>query len=66
MKAFTDEKVALADIIMFIFNKIGNIVKKGVNAGYQHFLLFPQCFPIGIYSGSKKSWDFVVKGYYFD
>ena len=21
-----------------------NIVKKGENAGYQHFLLFPQCF----------------------
>ena len=22
-----------------------NIVGKGENAGYQHFLLFPQCFP---------------------
>ena len=22
-----------------------NIAGKGENAGYQHFLLFPQCFP---------------------
>ena len=24
--------------------RIENIVGKGENAGYQHFLLFPQCF----------------------
>ena len=26
------------------FGKGKNIVGKGENAGYQHFLLFPQCF----------------------
>ena len=28
-----------------------NIVEKGENAGYQHFLLFPQCFQKGSFSG---------------
>ena len=26
------------------FDRVENIVGKGENAGYQHFLLFPQCF----------------------
>ena len=30
--------------IEFCFGKVDNIVEKGENAGYQHFLLFPQCF----------------------
>ena len=25
-------------------DRVENIVGKGENAGYQHFLLFPQCF----------------------
>ena len=28
----------------YAFHKIENIVGKGEDAGYQHFLLFPQCF----------------------
>ena len=28
----------------FVFDRAENIVGKGENAGYQHFLLFPQCF----------------------
>ena len=28
----------------FGFGRVENIVGKGENAGYQHFLLFPQCF----------------------
>ena len=27
-----------------MFDKVENIVGKGENAGYQHFLLFPRCF----------------------
>ena len=30
---------------IFVFNRQENVVGKGENAGYQHFLLFPQCFP---------------------
>ena len=28
----------------FALGRVENIVEKGENAGYQHFLLFPQCF----------------------
>ena len=28
----------------FMLGRVQNIVEKGENAGYQHFLLFPQCF----------------------
>ena len=31
-----------------------NIVGKGENAGYQHFLLFPQCFQKSYFSRSLK------------
>ena len=41
---------------------VENIAAKGENAGYQHFLLFPQCFQKASFSGSLKSRDCVVKG----
>ena len=28
-----------------LFDRVENTVGKGENAGYQHFLLFQQCFP---------------------
>ena len=28
----------------FVLDKIENILEKQEKAGYQHFLLFPQCF----------------------
>ena len=31
-----------------------NIVGKGENTGYQHFLLYPQCFQKASFSGSLK------------
>ena len=31
-------------MIISVFDNVENIVGKGENAGYQHFLLFPQCF----------------------
>ena len=33
---------------------VENIVEKGENAGYQHFLLFPQCFRMPFLSGLLK------------
>ena len=38
----------------FVLDKIQNIVGKEKNAGYQHFLLFPQCFQKALSSGSLK------------
>ena len=31
-------------MIISVFDKIENIMGKGENAGYQHFILFPRCF----------------------
>ena len=31
-------------MVEFVSDNVENIVGKGENAGYQHFLLFPQCF----------------------
>ena len=31
-------------MVQFFFDKVEGIVGKGENTGYQHFLLFPQCF----------------------
>ena len=32
------------NVMELFFYRVENIVGKGENAGYQHFLLFPQCF----------------------
>ena len=45
LKEFTDEKFNVAKIIFYVFDGIENMVEKGEkNAGYQHFILFPQWF----------------------
>ena len=44
LKAFADNKINLAQKSKFIYGRVENIVGKGENAGYQRFLLFPQCF----------------------
>ena len=41
MKAFADNKINVAKILISVFDRAENIVRKGENAGYQHFLLFP-------------------------
>ena len=32
-------------MMIFVFDRTENIAGKRENDGYQHFLLFPQCFP---------------------
>ena len=44
LKAFADNKIKVLKMMIFVFDRVENIVGKGENAGYQHFLLFPQCF----------------------
>ena len=43
-KAFADGKIIVTYQQKFLFGLVENIVGKGENAGYQHFLLFSQCF----------------------
>ena len=44
LRAFADHKSNFTQNIKFVFHRVENIVEKGENAGYQHFLLFPQFF----------------------
>ena len=53
LKAFSDKKKTnMAEKLKFVLGTVENIVGKGENAGYQHFLLFPQCFQKASFTGS--------------
>ena len=54
LKAFADDKLKVAKMTISLFDGVENAVGKGENAGYQHFLLFPQCFLKPSYLGSLK------------
>ena len=43
-----------AKIMISVFDRVGNIVGKGENAGYQHFFLFLHCFQKASSSGSLE------------
>ena len=43
-KTFADDKITVAQKFKFTLGRAENIVGKGENAGYQHFLLYAQCF----------------------
>ena len=40
--ALADDKYNIARIMILVFDRVKNIVGKGENAGYWHFLLFSQ------------------------
>ena len=54
LKAFADTNLSFAEKLKFVLERVENIVGKGENAGYQHFLLFPQCFQKASLLGSLK------------
>ena len=54
LKAFADYKINVNEKFNFGFERTENIVGKGENAGYQHFLIYPQCFQKPYVSGSLK------------
>ena len=53
-KAFADDKINATEKWTFVLGRAENIVGKGENAGYQHFLLFPQCFQKASDTGSLE------------
>ena len=53
-KESADEKINVTQKLKFILERVENIAGKGENAGFQHFLLFPQCFQKASYIGSLK------------
>ena len=48
-KAFADDTINVTKNVM---RRVENIARKGENAGYQHFLLFSQCFQKATFPGS--------------
>ena len=44
LKAFADDKLKVAKMMISLFDRVENTVGKGENAGYQHFPFFPPCF----------------------
>ena len=43
LNAFADDKINVTEKMISPSDRVENIVGKGENAGYQHFLPFPQC-----------------------
>ena len=55
-KAFADDKKIQAQKLKFVLGRVENIVGKGENADYQHFLLFQKCFQKLSYQEVLKVW----------
>ena len=51
---FADNKLDLIEKLKFVLGRVENVVGKGENAGFQHFLLFPQCFKYDSFTRSLK------------
>ena len=60
LKAFADDRINEAKMVICVFNRIENIVGKEENAGYQHFS-FSLMLSKGSFLGVVKSRDCVVK-----
>ena len=54
LRAVVDDNLNVTEKLKFALGRVENIVRKGENAGYQHFLLFPQCFQKASSLGSLK------------
>ena len=57
LKAFAGDKLNVDKMTMSLSGRIENTEGKGENTGYQHFLLFPPCFPKPSSFGVVKSRD---------
>ena len=51
LKAFADDSINVNQKLKFHLERVENIVEKGGNTGYQHFLLFRQSFRTASSSG---------------
>ena len=53
-KALQTTKKNVGKKLKTVNRRVENIVEKGENAGYQHVLLFPQCFQKSFYAPISK------------
>ena len=56
LKALAGNKINVTEKLKFVWGRVENIMGKGENAGYQHFLLFPKCFQTVSFPRSLKVW----------
>ena len=54
LKIFADDILIVVQMMICITDWVEKFVEKGENAGYQHFLLFPQCFKMASFQGLLK------------
>ena len=62
LKAFAEDNLNVAKMMISLYHRVENIVGKGENAGYQYFLLFPQCFQKASFPEASKGvivWEWV-------
>ena len=64
LKGFAADKLIASQNIRFIFHLLENIVGKGENAGYQHFLYSPP--PPNVFFSSQHKIQFSNRIYYID
>ena len=61
LKVLAEHQLYIAKMMISLFDRVENTVRKRENAGYQHFLLFP-VFSKAFLQMIIKSQDCVVKG----
>ena len=47
LRAFADNKLNVAEMTISLYHTVENTVEKRENAGFQHFLFFPECSSLG-------------------
>ena len=62
MKVSADDNSNIAEMMIYLYDKVENIVGKGENAGYQHFLPFPDNIFQRIFSLAVITLDCMAKG----
>ena len=63
-EAHVEDNINVTQNLNFVLGKVENILGKGENAGYQHFLLFPKCFQKAAFSRVDKNRGCALKGQY--
>ena len=61
MKAFADDKVNIAKMMISLYNRVENIVGKGEKCWLPAFSPFPTMFSKSFFYRVVESWDCIVK-----
>ena len=57
LKQFADGRVNVVQMMISVFEKLENFIKKEENAGFLHFLVFQQCFKKSSLLGLELCWE---------